>query len=320
MRRRTAIAGLITLPFTIGSCGPFQPPRRLVIATGGVGGVYDKLGRSLAHWLRYHWGTSVEVRSTAASLENLRLIASGEAHIGFSSLDAAALAPAGMLPFPAPLPIASLMRLYDEYLQIVVGGATPVWMLSDFTGGTVSVGSANSGTELLATRLLEAAGLPEAAVKRVHLGVAESAEALRTGRINGFFFTSGLPAPAITELSQKMPIRILSTDDYLKALVDRHNNVYFKRSIPARMYGLYSETPTIGVPNILVVGGGLDTETAYRLTKMIFQLKPELMAAHGAARHVNERSAISTVPVPLHPGAVRYYREAKPMTTVEGPE
>ncbi|MEV7805997.1 TAXI family TRAP transporter solute-binding subunit [Microbispora sp. NPDC088329] len=291
------------------ACVSPPAPPRLVIATGGAGGIYDRIGEALAALLRSRLHASVTVLRTAASVENLKLVGDGGADIGFASVDAAALAVAGSAPFTRPLPIQSFMRLYDEYLHVVVRADGPARDIGHLSGLTLSTGASESGTQLLAERVVEGVGAKN--VTRIHLGVAESARALENGRIQGFFFTSGLPTPAIADLARRVPIRLLACDQLVEPFQTRYDNVYLRRLIPSLVYGLPADTPTIGVPNLLVVNSRMDHGLARRITELVFQSRDELIKAHVEARNLHERTATRTFPIALHTGAVDYYRDQK---------
>jgi TRAP transporter TAXI family solute receptor len=286
----------------------------VVIASGGLGGVYQEYGQGIARALRTAFpGCEVEVRPTAASVQNLRLVAGGEADVGFTLADAAALASRGEEPFSAPLPVAALARLYDNYTHLVVRAQAPVHELADLRGQPVSTGAPGSGTELIAARLFAEAGLrADADVRRYRLDLAESVRALEEGRITAFFFSGGLPTQAIADLAHRTPIRLVNLAGFVAGLRVRHGEFYTELSIPAPVYGLDGDIVTVGVPNYLVVPVTMPDQEAYALTRLLFAAKTILVAAHPEARRLNRRAAIATYPVPLHPGAMRYYRGSKP--------
>jgi uncharacterized protein len=295
-------------------CADGPPPRGpLRIATGGRGGVYYAYGEGLARVVRDHWGPAeVRVLATAASVENIRLVARGQADLAFTLADAAALGVEGRPPFPAPQPVQALARLYDNYVHLVVRADGPVRGLLDLRGRVVSTGAAQSGTELVAARLLGLAGIdPDRDITRHRLGVDESASALRGGRIDAFFWSGGLPTAAIAALARGAPIRLVDLAGHVGDLRERHGEFYTERTIPASAYGLDRAVSTIGVPNYLVVGAAMEEPVAHELTRLLFANAETLAAAHPEALRLNRRAAIGTWPVPLHPGAARYYREAK---------
>lgn len=292
-----------------GSVG-VRVPRELVIATGDRGGVYFAYGEAYARAVRVL--TAVNVLETAASVENLRLVGAGRAHVGFTLADSAALAVAGRPPFTGSQPIDALARLYDNYTHLVVRAEAPITTLADLRGGTVSTGAAGSGTELIAVRLLEATGLGPDDLRRVSLGLSQSANALAARRITGFFFSGGLPTQAISELAEGVPIRLVELGSYVPPLRARFGEFYGQLSIARATYGLSGDVTTVGVPNLLVVRADLDPTLAHALTRLLFAAKPRLALAHPEARRLNLRAAIATYPLNLHPGAVRYYRATKP--------
>ncbi|HCT80346.1 MAG TPA: transporter [Micromonosporaceae bacterium] len=288
---------------------------RLVIATGGVGGVYFNYGQGIANAARaaYPDATAITVRETAASVANLGLIAEGQADVGFTLADSAALAVRGEAPFVGPQPITALARLYDNYTQLVVRAQSPVAELEDLKGKPVSTGAPDSGTELVAARLLGLVGLqPDRDVTRHRLDLAESVRALEDGRIAAFFFSGGLPTAAIADLARRTPIRLVNLGRFVTAMRAKYGEFYSELPVPAFVYGLVADVATVGVPNYLVVSSRMPEAEAYALTRLLFEAKATLVAAHPEARRLNRRAAISTYPVPLHPGAARYYREVKP--------
>ena len=316
VRAAATVLGLLVAVLIVPGCTAAEPPRidNLVIATGGRGGVYYALGEALAGAARERWSARVDVRVTAASVENLHLVAEGQADVGFTTVDSAALALTGEPPFEAPLPLVALAGLYDDYLQIVVPAAGPVHSVADLRGRRVSTGSTGSGTEIVAARILGTAGIDvDRDIVRKRFSAATSAEALRSGQIDAFFFTGGLPTPAVADLARQLPIRLLSVPDEVVALQQRYGDFYLARSIPATIYGLDAEVATLGIPNVLVVRRTMSDEMAYQLTSLLFESKTELIAAHEEARRLDARSALATFPIELHHGSARYYRESKPM-------
>jgi TRAP transporter TAXI family solute receptor len=286
----------------------------LIIATGGQGGVYYTLGNALADAARTRWDAQVQVLSTAAAVQNLELVLADKADLAFTTIDAATLAIEGRPPFAQPQPIAALAWIYDDYLQIVVRADGVIHAVADLRGARVSTGSAGSGTEIVAARVLDAAGISiDRDITRARLSAAESAKALQEGRIDGFFFTGGLPTPAVAELAAATRIRILSLTDEVAVLQQKYGGMYAFRTIASTVYGLDSPTATVAIPNVLVVRRDMAEETAHALTALLFDAKPQLVAAHAEARRLDQRAALGTFPVELHPGAARYYREAKTM-------
>ncbi|WP_067818943.1 TAXI family TRAP transporter solute-binding subunit [Actinomadura kijaniata] len=317
LRRRT----LLALPLMAAACDLAPPPPldRLTIATGGQGGVYHTLGTAYAAAAARRWHADARVLTTAASVENLRLVADGRADVGFTTVDSAALAVRGEGAFTHPLPVVALAGLYDDYLQVVVRADGPVREMTHLRGRRVSTGSPDSGTEVVATRVLEAIELdPDRGIDRRRMSAADSAEALRKDEIDAFFFTGGLPTPAVANLTAATRIRILSMRHIVDGLQQQYGEVYQTRSIPANTYALGEEVITVGIANVLVVRSDMGGAKARALTALLFDAKPTLVKAHAEARRLDHRTATATYPVALHPGAARYYRDSKVMVTHRG--
>jgi uncharacterized protein len=290
-----------------------SPHGQLRIATGGPGGVYYVYGQGIAEAVRQNLpGLTALVLATGASVDNLRMLAGGTAEVAFALADSAAAAMAGEAPFDAKLPIAALARLYENYLHVVVPAAGAIHRLADLAGHRVSLGAPGSGTEVIAGRLLAVAGLdPARTMTALHYGIDDSAQALAAGRIDAFFFSGGLPTAAVSALCRSTPIRLLGMGELVTPLRKRYGELYTERTIPVSAYGLADPVPTVGVANYLVVAASFGEELAYRLTRLLFERRDLLASAHPEARRLDHLAAIGTYPVPMHPGAVRYYREAK---------
>lgn len=315
-RLGTAAALAVLLPLTgAAACRDDERPAlpRLVIAAGQPGHVHYAVGQAYAEAVRRRWSMPAEVVATAGAVESLRMVAEGKADIGFAAVDVVENAMQGDAPFTGALPIDALARLYDDYLQVVVRAGGEIAQLGDLRGLRVSTGPAGSGTDIVASRILEAAGLGLHRIERRELSPTDAAAALRAGQIDALILTGGLPTPAVADLAGRVQIRVLSVPEEVGELERDYGESYLARSIPAGTYGLRDEVATLGIPNVLAVRRGMAEPTAFRLTELLFTERARLVAAHEEARRLDRRSAPATFPVPLHPGAARYYRQAKPM-------
>ena len=175
----------------------------------------------------------------------------------------------------------------------------------------MSVGSPNSGTEVIALRLMAAAGLdPDEDISKRGLGVGESAQALRDGSIDAFFWSGGVPTAAVVDVATTDDIRLLPTDAYLSKLRERYGEAYQPAEIEKGAYGGVGATKTIGVPNLLVVNTGMSDALAHDITEVLYDSKEELTAIVPSAKNLDPKTGQKIVtPVKLHPGARRYYRE-----------
>jgi TRAP transporter TAXI family solute receptor len=304
-----ASAALIALP------AHAQEKIQLSIATGGTGGVYYPYGGAIAKLLNENIpNVRATAEVTAASVDNLKLIRDRKADIAFTLADTLADSIAGRGAFKeAPVPAASLAVLYSNYTQIVTTAAAGIRSLADLRGKVVSTGAAGSGTEVIAFRILRAAGIdPDRDVQRQGLGVTESADALKDGKIAAFFWSGGLPSAAVQDLSHTpgIAVSLVPCADVLPVLRRDHGELYFPLEVPAGAYpGVQTPVAVVGVANVLVVHRSMPDELAYQITRVLFEKQSELAAIHPEARHLSVGTAIEGSPAAFHPGALRFYHE-----------
>jgi TRAP transporter TAXI family solute receptor len=293
-----------------GSRGQF-----LSIATGGTGGVYYPYGGGLAKILNEHLpGVRATAEVTSASVDNLKLIRDGKADLAFALADTVADAVHGRGAFTgSPVPAASLAVLYANYTHLVTLEGNGLRSVADLRGRTVSTGSAGSGTEVIAFKILRAAGLnPDTDLTHQALSASESAGALKDGKVDAFFWSGGLPTAAVQDLahSQGITIRMIATGDLVPRLQREHGPLYFPLEVPAGAYpGVATPVSVVGVANILVVNRSMPEPLAYDITRLMFEKQPELAAIHPEARNLSLQTAVTGSPADFHPGALRYYRE-----------
>jgi TRAP transporter TAXI family solute receptor len=289
------------------SSGEPEPSGPLRIATGSQTAVYYLYGGAIATLIRQRLPkVQPSVLVTAASAQNVKMVLEGSAEVGFTQADIAADTS------NAPAALAALARLYDDYVHLVVRRTGPIQSLADLIGRKVSIGAPGSGTGITANRLLTVGlnGLP-GRVNTLQYGLDDSAAALRDGRIDAFFFSGGLPVRAIASLAQSVTVRLVDLHDYVERLRAQYGEYYADRVVPRSTYSGVEATQTIGIPNYLVVRASMAESMAYALTKLLFDGRDTLAKAHPAGARLNVRSAISTPPLNLHPGAARYYRSVK---------
>jgi TRAP transporter TAXI family solute receptor len=316
---RTGVVALLLAIVALTGCGGEETAGEdgggnLSISTGGTGGVYAVYGGGLADLISKNLkGYKATAETTSASVDNLKLIANKDSDIAFTLADSAIDAVEGKESFKEKLPIRALGTIYTNYTQIGTTAGKGIEKVTDLRGKRVSVGDPGSGTEVIAVRLLEAAGLdPNKDIKRSQLGVDESVSALKDGSIDAFFWSGGLPTSALTDLATTEEIRLVPNAEYAKKLRDQYGVAYQEDSIPKDTYkGLPGDVATIGVPNLLVVHEEMDEKLARDLTKLLFDQKQRLVAVHPEAKKLDPKRAQEVVPpVELHPGAQQYYEEA----------
>nr|WP_269059692.1 TAXI family TRAP transporter solute-binding subunit [Catellatospora vulcania] len=306
VRLRVPSAAALVVAVLLGMAACTEPapePVRLDIATGSPTGVYYVFGQAYAAIVNRELPhVHAEALVTTASAENVRLVGEGRVQLGFTQAD--------ILPTTGNQ-VRAVARVYDDLLHLVVRADGPVRRLADLRGRTVSVGAPGSGTAITANRLLDVAELSGTQVKVSQLGLDASAAALSKGEIDAFFFSGGPPVKAVEQLVDAMPIRLVELGEWTEPLRLRYSEVYVSRDIPSSVYGL-DPISTVADPNYLVVGENMPEDLVYELTRLLMQYRDELGVAHPAAGRLNPQSAIATAPLPLHPGAARYYQSIKP--------
>lgn len=288
------------------------PETSLSIATGNRGGVFDRYGKALAAVLEERLeGVTVTAHNTNASLINLREVAHGRSDIGFALGDAAADAIRGTGPFAAPVDLAALTRTYDSFVHLVVAADSPVEDVADLRGRRVGLGSQGSGTRQIVGRILTTAGIAPDEVTGTDDNLEQSADGLRHGRLDAFFFVSGIPNSAVAKLSESVPIRLVDLGASVPELTKAYGPEYTVGPVPTSSYGLPRAVDTVSVKNHLVVHPDLDEDVAYAVTRVMFESQDRVDRISPEVRQPNLGAAIFTSPLPLHPGAERYYRERR---------
>jgi uncharacterized protein len=315
-RRLPTLVVAIAAALSLAACGGQREPEpdaggqgggRLTIATGNTTGVYYQLGGALASLISSKLeGYRATASETGASVQNIQGLMAGNYDIAFSLGDTAADAVNGKNSFKAPQDVVALTRLYPNYTQVAVRASSGITKIADLKGKRVSTGSPNSGTEVIARRLLESVGLdPARDITAQRLGLPESVDAMKGGTIDALIWSGGLPTSGITDLTTSLgaDVKLIPLTDVLPAMQKTYGDVYAAGSIPAATYKQPADVATILVPNVLLVRKDMSDELAEKLTKLIYENKDALVQVNAAAKDINLADAAKTEPVPLHPGA-----------------
>ena len=317
MKRKGLILGAVVAGAALFAGGALsQQQTTIAIATGGTGGVYYPLGGGMANVLtKYVPGYAATARVTGGSVDNLKLIGSGQSEIGFSMADAALDALKGDDKFKgAPVDVRTLMVLYPNRMHVVSIEGKGIEKMSDLKGKRVSTGSPGSATEVMAFRVIEAAGLDkDKDMKRERLGVAESTNAIKDGKIDAYFWVGGLPTAAVTDLGATPGVKIKMVDhaDVLDKMNAKYGGIYTAGVIPAKTYpGQEKDNHITVVQNILVANASMSDKIAYDIVKTFIEHKDDLVAVHGEAKAIElANQAPKNSPIPWHPGATKYFTE-----------
>lgn len=291
-----------------------QSGETLSIATGGTGGVYYPIGGGFAEIIGRHLdGYTAVAEVTGASVENMALIHRGDATMALVLADTAYQAYNGEGQFEGRRQVTNtraLASIYPNVIQIVTLADAGISSLQDLKGKRVSVGAPGSGTEVNSRAVLESNGITQDDFRAQRLNFNETADALRDGDIDAGLWSVGPPTSSIMSLAATRDITILSLSDEERANAIEREPVFASFSLPGGTYdGVDGDTQTLGIPNVLIVNADLDEDLAYNLTKLLFEKKDDLVAVHSAAENLTVDFTLDATPVPLHPGAIRYFEE-----------
>lgn len=285
------------------------------LATGNKGGVYNTFGSGLAKLVGEVTGMEMTPLVTQGSVENLKLLASGKADLGFSTSDTALDAYQGSGEFSTGrLKFSALARTYDNYIHVVVPTASDATSLEDLEGKVVNVGPLDSGTKVVAELILRTAGLK---VVKKNYGITQAvaqlkAQAEGTAKpgqgIDAFIWSGGLPTDPVKALQTSIGFRLVDLGPVAEQISLKQFGGYIVSSIPPSVYGLASSVLTLAVPNYLLARPNLSDSWAWWTVNTMFRRQTDLMEVHPEAGSLDPRSAIATMPIPLHPAAERWYR------------
>ncbi len=299
-----------------GSVALAASAQNLSIGTGGTGGVYYPLGGGMAAVLsKYVDGMQATAEVTGGSVANLQLVGTGKPYLAMTMADAGLDALKGQDKFKGkPVPVRTLMVMYPNRMHVVTIEGTGIKTMKDLKGKRVSTGSGGSATEVMAFRVIEAAGLDkDKDMRRERLGVAESVNALKDRKIDAFFWVGGLPTAAVTDLANTPNTKIQMIDhaDLVPKMNKKYGNLYVQDTIGKDVYkGMDKDNKQATVMNLLVAHENMDEKTAYNIVKAVFEHRDDLIRVHKEAENFKiENQKASATPIPYHPGAIKYYAE-----------
>jgi uncharacterized protein len=309
---KALLAGAVMSSAAVCAAGLAQAETFINVLTGGTSGVYYPLGVALSKIYGDKIpGTRTQVQSTKASVENLNLIQQGKGEIAFTLGDSLKLAWEGdeEAGFKTKLDkLRGIAAIYPNYIQIVASKDSGIKTLADLKGKSLSVGAPKSGTELNARAIFKAAGMSYNDLgKTEYLPFAESVELIKNRQLDATLQSAGLGVASLKDLSTSVDITMVAVP---ADVVAKLGAPFVEATIPAGTYkGQDADVKTVAVVNFLVTSSKVSDDLAYQMTKQLFENLPDLVAAHKTASEIKLADALKGMPVPLHPGAEKYYKE-----------
>lgn len=290
---------------------PADEQNYLTIATGDVSGPYFTIGKAVAKVYKTKLGYNTAVRSTDGSVENVNLLASHTADLAFVMSDTASfeLEKSKDERSKEP-PFKAVAGLYFNFVQIVTLRDENIQSVYDLKGKRVGVGAPNSGVEMNARMILREHSISYQDIQPEYLSYAEAMEQLKNNQIDAAFVTSGLPNPAVLELQQSKEVAIVTIDTKMIDHLTKQYPYFEKAELPAGVYQNKQPIPTVAIRNILLVRSDLSDDQVYKMTQTFFENLNTVQQAHQAANYINRNGAGKDLAVPLHPGAMKYFKDS----------
>ncbi|MFJ8539222.1 TAXI family TRAP transporter solute-binding subunit [Streptomyces sp. NPDC093591] len=322
-RRRAlegAAAGFVALGLLLWWLLPLgeEPPSgTITFSTGTRAGVYQEYGARLRNELAKDMPQlKVRLLTSDGSQENVERVATGQADFTIAAADAVDTFKIDNKSVTDRL--RGVARLYDDYVQLVVPPDSDIRSVADLKGKRVAIGLPNSGVRLIATRVLEAAGIdPEKDITPRSDGIDTGPK--RLGReLDAFFWSSGVPTDGLSDIAKTSAFRFVPIDADLVAKVHAQGDAahfYRATNMPESAYPTVQNgdtVPTIAVSNLLITRKDMDPRLTEWLTRTVIKSRDGIGAHVHSAQLVDLRTAIYTDPLPLHEGARNYYRSVKP--------
>ena len=306
------ILALLLVMMTVLLCSCSSSGETIRFGTAGTGGIYNETANSIKSIADADGSLKIETKTTAGSAANVRLLSQNYLDAAIVQSDIAYDALNGENNFEKSGTLegySAVAGLFTEACHIVVREDSDIKSVDDLLGKTVSIGEEESGSELNAKQILSAYGLNEKMVKEKNLNYAEAATQLKNGDIDAAFFTLGLNATVVEELSKQCKIRLIGIDDATaKKLKNTYSYVDCK--IPKNTYnGQCDEVGTVAVKAVLIVNDRLSDEQVKKLTQLVFDNAQELQLTVSADVDITTEKAVDGVKIPFHKGAAEYYAE-----------
>ena len=284
--------------------------RFVTIATGGASGPYNIIATTLGEIYNKTYGVNSKTQTTGASVENINLMNQNKVEMAFVMSDVLSDALAGTNSFKNKIEnVQQMAALYPNYVQVVTSKRSGIKTLEDLRGKRVAVGAQNSGVEVNARNILNGHGITYKDIKVDYLGYAEAADALKGGKLDAAFLTSGLPNASLMELEQGFDLQLVSILPENIAEIAKDQSYFIALEIPVNTYGNTEAIPTAAIMNALIIRSDLSEDDGYKLTKTFFENLDNLRNSHQAMKDVSLEQAQNGLVAPLHPGAQKYYAE-----------
>lgn len=285
----------------------------ITILTGGTSGVYFPLGTTLAKIYTEKLGANSTAQTTGASAENSAKVSQKTAELAFVLADTVSDAYSGKGKFAQTGALDNLRAvtaLYSNYMQLVTTKKSGITTLEDLKGKRVVVGAAGSGTEISALSILKTVGITYDDIKEEFLSFAEGIDGLKNGTVDAAFISSGIPNAGVMELAMTNEVVLVTIPTSVVEKLAVEYPAFTTEVVPAGTYnGVDQDIETAVVKNILITHADMSDDMVYELTKTLYDNVQTLKDTHSAAKDIVLEKGPKGMPLPLHPGAEKYFKE-----------
>ena len=307
------LTGILLAAVLLSGCSSAETVRRLRFGAAGEGGVYREFGERFAALENETDNGTVELKTTAGSAANLRLLTVEYLQLAIAQADLAqdAYDQTGIFADEEESRgFGAVAALYTETCQVVVRADSEIRTVEDLQGKTVSIGAEESGSEQNAMQILSAYGLNDKLVSMVNLNYEDAEAQLKAGKIDAVFITAGAPSPVLAELAGECGIRLLNVDGAAAQRLTSTYSAYSMVTLPVGTYsGQTEDVQTVGVKAVLLASDELPAKQVQKLTELLFSSREGLEEQLGIPLDA-EQDAVEGVGIPFHAGAAAYYKAA----------
>jgi TRAP transporter TAXI family solute receptor len=307
--KRNVVIIVVMFVLSFGTLG--WGAEHISLLTCGTAGTWFPMGGGLARIWNTVPGINATAETSGCSAVNLRLVNKGEASIGFSNSDAAYFAVKGQNIFDTPhSKIRSMLMMYDDHFHIAVLKSSGIKTVADLKGKKVRLGLPGTVVVEDARIILEAYGLKESDVKAQPMSLADAFEQMKDGNIDAIIEPVGYPSAGYLDLAHSRDMVLLDVDKDKLIQINKKYPFLSGDIIPAGTYrGQTKDVSAMSVKIMLIASSDISNDTMYKITKATFQNLNILSESHPKGKLVKIETALSGMPIALHPGAERYYRE-----------
>ncbi len=287
------------------------------VATGGTGGTYYPLGGMLAQLISNKAVVdgkkiSATAEAAGASVANVKLLGNKDIESAFVAADIldAAYNGKGQFKDGAIKNVRALGALYPETVQLIARGDSGIKSVKDLKGKSISSGSPGSGQYQLLTDLLQAYGMTRADIKEDLSSFTQAVDKIKDGNLDATLITAGVPTAAVTDFAQSHSLKVIPLAGAEIAALQKQQPYYASVQLPANSYkGQAEAVPTLAVMAVWATHDGVADNVAYEVTKALYENVAIMGQVHVQGKNINLATALAVGTAPMHPGAIRYFKE-----------